>query len=55
VLRRAERQIAECLTDACVANGPAYGEGFALVRTDGENAHLPDAATLFEALEKFIR
>src|SRR5262245_14639225 len=30
VLRLAEKQIAESLTDACVANGPAYGDGFAL-------------------------
>jgi phosphopantothenate---cysteine ligase (CTP) len=55
VLRLAERQIVECLTDACVANGPAYGEGFALVRTDGEIAHLPDPAALLEALATFIR
>jgi phosphopantothenoylcysteine decarboxylase/phosphopantothenate--cysteine ligase len=55
VLRHAERQIVECLTDACVANGPAYGEGFALVRADREIAHLPDPSALFEALETFIR
>jgi phosphopantothenoylcysteine decarboxylase/phosphopantothenate--cysteine ligase len=55
VVRLAGKQIVECLTDACVANGPAYGEGFALVRADHEIAHLPDPAALFEALEKFIR
>src|SRR5438445_6520641 len=27
VVRLAEKQITESLTDACVANGPAYGEG----------------------------
>src|ERR1043165_4578125 len=31
VIREAEKQLAVCSTDACVANGPAYGEGFGLV------------------------
>jgi phosphopantothenoylcysteine decarboxylase/phosphopantothenate--cysteine ligase len=55
VIRLAERQITECCTDACVANGPAYGAGFGLVRGGGEVAHLPDTAALFAALEEFIR
>ena len=32
----AKRQIAECSTDLCMANGPAYGEGFGLVARDGQ-------------------
>jgi len=55
VIRLAEQQLAECRTDACVANGPAYGTGFGLVRSGGEVTHLPDAATLFAALEEFLR
>ena len=55
VIRLAEEQIAGCRTDACVANGPAYGAGFGLVRGGGEVTHLPDAAALFGALEEFIR
>jgi phosphopantothenoylcysteine decarboxylase/phosphopantothenate--cysteine ligase len=55
VIRLAEQQIAECRTDACVANGPAYGVGFGLVRGGGEVTHLPDAAALFAALEEFMR
>jgi phosphopantothenate---cysteine ligase (CTP) len=55
VVQRAERQIAECRTDACVANGTAYGTGFGLVRAGGEVMHLPDAAALFARLEEFIR
>jgi len=55
VLCLAERQIVECLTDACVANGPAYGEGFALVQANREVTHLQDHAALFEALEAFVR
>src|SRR5204863_5177018 len=31
VIEKASRQIFENQTDACVANGPAYGEGFGLV------------------------
>ena len=54
VLRLAEQQLADCRTNACVANGPAYGAGFGLVRGGGEVTHLPDAASLFGALEEFI-
>ena len=54
VVRLAERQIADCHTDACVANGPAYGTGFGLVRGGGEFTHLPDMAALFAALEELL-
>ena len=50
-----KRQITECSIDLCVANGPAYGEGFGLVARDGNAAHLASAPLLFEALEKFLR
>jgi len=55
VIELARKQIAECRTDACVANGPAYGDGFGLVRLGGEWEHREDAKALFEALEKFAR
>ena len=54
VINQAEKQIAECRTDACVANGPAYGPGFGLVRAGGA-MHLADSSALFEALEEFTR
>jgi len=54
VMRVAERQIKDCSTDACVANGAAYGEGFGLV-TRRAQRHLAAAGKLFEALEKFVR
>ena len=55
VIASAERQIAECRTEACVANGPAYGPGFGLV-TGTENCHhLPDVISLFGALDQFIQ
>jgi phosphopantothenoylcysteine decarboxylase/phosphopantothenate--cysteine ligase len=51
----ARRQIAECSTDLCVVNGPAYGEGFGLVGKKGGAAHLGNPPLLFDALEKFAR
>ena len=50
-LRAAKKQIAECATDFCVANGPAYGRGFNLV-TAGGSKHLPTMEKLFAVLEK---
>jgi phosphopantothenate---cysteine ligase (CTP) len=55
VIQMAEDQLVDCRTDACVANGPAYGSGFGLVTSVGRCLHLKDAAALFAALEKFIR
>jgi phosphopantothenoylcysteine decarboxylase/phosphopantothenate--cysteine ligase len=54
VLALAEKQIAECLLDACVANGLAYGDGFALVTSGGKSSHVADKAALFAALESLI-
>jgi phosphopantothenoylcysteine decarboxylase/phosphopantothenate--cysteine ligase len=51
----ARRQLAECSTDLCVVNGPAYGEGFGLVGKKGAPAHLANPPLLFDALEKFVR
>ncbi len=49
-LRAARRQIMDCATDVCVANGPAYGKGFNLVTADGQK-HFAAAEKLFAALE----
>ena len=49
-LRVAEKQIVDCATDFCVANGPAYGKGFNLVSAGGRK-HYAAAAELFKALE----
>jgi len=48
-LRAARRQIADCSTDFCVANGPAYGRGFNLVSADGRK-HFASAEKLFATL-----
>ncbi len=53
-IARAERQLRECRTEACVANGPAYGEGFGLVAAGRPVIHLADEAELFPALAGMI-
>ena len=55
VIQKAEDQLADCDTHACVANGPAYGSGFGFVTGIGHCTHLKDAAALFASLEKFIQ
>jgi phosphopantothenate---cysteine ligase (CTP) len=50
-LRAAKKQIADCATDFCVANGPAYGNGFNLVSTAGSK-HFASMEKLFAVLEK---
>jgi phosphopantothenoylcysteine decarboxylase/phosphopantothenate--cysteine ligase len=53
-LRAAKKQISDCATDFCVANGPAYGSGFNLVSADGRK-RFAGALKLFAALEKIAR
>lgn len=53
-LAAAERQLRECRTDACVANGRAYGEGFGLVTGPDRCAHLANAGELYAALESLL-
>jgi len=55
VLRAAESQLRDCRTNACVANGRAYGLGFGLVTGAGRCEHFREPAALFEALEKLLR
>jgi len=54
VVRAGEKQIAECHLDACVANGPGYGDGFGLLN-NGACTHIENKAALFEALERLLR
>jgi len=46
VLAKGRRQMDECLTDACVLNGAAYGRGFGLIARSSEQTHLPDKLAL---------
>jgi phosphopantothenoylcysteine decarboxylase/phosphopantothenate--cysteine ligase len=54
VIESARSQISVCRTDACVANGPAYGDGFGLVKGQGNPLHLPGKPELFNALEGLL-
>ena len=53
-LELARRQMKECRTDACVANGPAYGNGFGLVTAKREALHAKDRGALFIALTRIL-
>ena len=55
VIAAASKQLHECLTDACVANGPAYGEGFGIVTPNGRSTHVAEVPMLFAALETLIQ
>jgi phosphopantothenoylcysteine synthetase/decarboxylase len=54
VLRAAQEQLAENFTDACVANGLAYGDGFGLVTGGRPARHLAGRIALYAALEKLL-
>jgi phosphopantothenoylcysteine decarboxylase/phosphopantothenate--cysteine ligase len=47
----AQRQLVDCDTDACVANGPAYGKGFSLVTAGGQK-HFAAKEKLFTTLAR---
>lgn len=53
VIDKASRQIFENQTDAAVANGPAYGDGFGLVTAE-ECITIADAPALYRALEELL-
>jgi phosphopantothenate---cysteine ligase (CTP) len=54
VIDAAEKQIADSTTDACVANGPAYGVGFGLI-TPHAQTHFRNPKNLYAALEQFCK
>lgn len=54
VLQLAKDQIAKCRTDACVANGPGYGPGFAMVTRSGKPQHFGTRLELFGALSLLL-
>ena len=55
VIGKAVQQIRENRTDACVANGKAYGFGFGLILANGVRQHFSDTRELFAALEQFAK
>lgn len=54
-LAEARAQLARYRTNACVVNGPAYGDGFAVVEPGKEPLCLPDRAALCAELVKRCR
>ncbi len=55
VLDAAQEQIKLCRTNACVANGQAYGNGYGIVTSHKPPRHFGDTRKLFEALEELMR
>ena len=53
-LSAARSQIIKSHTDACVLNGPSYGEGFGFIEKSGELQHLPDRTALCAFLGKKV-
>ena len=54
VIEKAERQIAENKTNACVANGAAYGPGFGIVTPGEKMEHCETTRELFAGLERLL-
>ena len=54
VRAKGRRQIDECLSDACVLNGRAYGSGFEIITRSGEQTRLPDKMTLCRHLVGWV-
>jgi phosphopantothenate---cysteine ligase (CTP) len=55
VVQKAVQQIAENQTNACVANGPAYGAGFGLITASGGLTDCETTKELFIVLETLLR
>lgn len=51
---KAWRQLRECGTDACILNGSAYGDGFALCRPEDRVQHCPGSAQLAGSLQSWL-
>jgi phosphopantothenoylcysteine decarboxylase/phosphopantothenate--cysteine ligase len=54
-IRAAQQQCLSCKTSASVLNGPAYGTGYLLIPTEGENVPCADARDLGGALLQFLK
>ena len=53
-LAKAWKQLRNCATDACVLNGAAYGEGFAICHTDGRVQTCSNTPALGETLLEWL-
>ena len=50
----ARQQLAECRTDACILNGPAYGEGYLFMPKIGDPVRCSQPVELGHALAAFL-
>jgi len=53
-IARAVEQLAVYRTNACVINGPAYGDGYGCVTSPEDCAHLPSAPGLYAHLNLMV-
>ncbi len=49
-VEKSRQQLRDNQTDLSVTNGPAYGDGFALVTPNGDVRHVPDRPSLYTEL-----
>lgn len=54
VVAKAERQVRECGTDACVVNGSGWGEGFGFVVPGVPTVPIPDKLALCDFLATWV-
>ena len=54
VLDKAFAQIRSAKTNACIANGPAYGAGFGFCAPDGSHTNLKDSKALLSFLTQWL-
>ena len=55
ILKAAQGQISECHTDACILNGPAYGDGYLFMPAEGDSTACQDPAALGHVIAAFLK
>ena len=55
ITESARTQISECHTDACVLNGPAYGDGYLFLPAAGEPTPCSDPVALGHVIAEFLK
>ena len=55
IMKAAKAQISECHTDACILNGPAYGDGYLFMPSKGDSTACPGPATLGHVIAAFLK
>ncbi|NCY20650.1 hypothetical protein EBX31_01675 [bacterium] len=55
IMKAAKAQILECHSDACILNGPAYGEGYLFLPSKGDFTTCPDPVALGHVIAAFLK